>query len=154
MVKGLRLERVVRIKKRSDTSKGGLKVNDMIISDEFILAKHTTSSQDLIKQVVEHPGEALLIKKGEKVIGVVTEHTILSAILKDNVELPLPSSALMSRAIVEVNENDTLEDILPELRKTQPSAVIVTDDEGNFKGYFSRTDWELASTRLKFYKRP
>lgn len=129
---------------------GKLRVIDMVISDEFILADSKTSGKKISKMILDHKGTAILIKKGKKVIGLVNEYSLLEAIASGKVKIELNADSLINPEIMEVHERDALEDILPEMYSKQPEAVVVVDDKGHFKGYFSPNDCKLATIKLNF----
>jgi predicted transcriptional regulator len=131
---------------------GKLKVSDMVITDEFILGKPGESAQAVCKKLIEHPRDALLIEKDNKILGIINVWTIIQAIAGGNVKLEARARELMVRDIMEVPENALLEELLPKLYKRQPAAVVVTDKSGKFKGYFSPEDCRIASMRLKIYE--
>ena len=149
-------EKPARVKKRKEIMDGKLRVSDMVITDEFVLANTSESIQKIVAKLLEHPGDALLVANLEenhvRVKGIVTGRTILQAIADGRIKTDISAQELMNRDIMEVNLSDSLEEILPALRDKQPQAVIVTNDAGNFQGYFSPTDCELASARLKFFE--
>jgi predicted transcriptional regulator len=156
MIKPKPIEKRVRYMKRKvkdreilDTR---LRISDMVITDEFVLAEHWDTGKTIAEKLLYNPGSALLVKKGKKIIGVVNEYNILQAIADGRIEVKLRAEDLMTKEIMEVREDAALEDILPELYQRRPYAVIVTDTEGKFKGYFSPKDSELAAARLKIYE--
>ena len=142
----------IRTKNPMDLIGGRLQVNDMEISDEYVTAEKGSSGQQLAKMLLENEGDALLIKEGDRIVGIVTEHSLLKAIADGKVKVELPASDLMTGDIMEVKATDALEDILPVMYEKQPTAVVVTDEGGNFVGYFSPNDCKLASIKLNFYE--
>jgi len=142
----------IRTKNPMDIIGGRLHVNDMEISDEYVLADKDSDGKELSRLLIENKGDALLIKDGDKVVGIVTEHSLLKAIAEGKIKVDLPASELMAGDIMEVKATDTLEEILPVMYQKQPQAVVVTDADGNFVGYFSPNDCKLASVKLNFYE--
>ena len=51
----------MRIMKRQDIIDGKLRVNDMVITDEFILANNNEPLQAIVEKLLRNPGDALLI---------------------------------------------------------------------------------------------
>jgi predicted transcriptional regulator len=131
---------------------GKLKVNDMVISDEYVLAEKGSDGKELSKLLLEHKEDALLIKDGGKVVGLVTQRSILKAIAEGRIKVDLKANDLMTADILEVKEDDTLEEVLPAMYEKQPEAVIVIDKKGQFVGYFSPKDCKLASIKLNFFE--
>jgi predicted transcriptional regulator len=142
----------IKTKSPRDIMDGKLQVNDMVISDEYVLAEKDSDGKKVSELLLEHKEDALLIKEGDKIVGIVNVYSILKAIADGKIELGLKAKDLMDTEILEVKENDTLEEVLPEMYEKQPQAVIVTDEEGNFVGYFSPKDCKLASMKLNFFE--
>ncbi len=132
---------------------GRLKVNDMVITDEFVLVKSTDPLSTVVQTLLAHPNEAVLIADFDddrtRVKGIVTPYNILRAIADERLPTDLSATAIMSDEIMEVNEHEPLDEILHRLDEIQPQAVVVTDDTGAFQGYFSPTDSDLAAARLR-----
>ena len=145
-------KKTIKSKSPRDIIDGKLQVNDMVISDEYVLAEMDSDGRTISKLLIENKEEALLIKEGDKVVGIVSVHSILRAIADGKVEVDLKAKDLMNTDILEVNENDALEDVLPEMYEKQPRAVVVIDENGKFVGYFSPKDCKLASIKLNFFE--
>jgi len=141
----------IKCKSPKELVDGKLRVNDMEISDEYVLAEKDSDGRELSSQLLENRGDALLIKDGDKVVGLVTERSILKALAEGRIKIDLKAKDLMTSDILEVREDDALEDVLPAMYDKQPEAVVVIDRDGKFVGYFSPNDCKLASIKLNFY---
>ena len=139
-------------KSPQDIVDGKLRVNDMEISDEFVLAEKKAGGEELAKLLLENWEDALLIKDNGKVVGLVTQRSILKAIADGKIKVDLNAGELMTKDILEVKGEDTLENVLPAMYEKQPEAVVVTDQNGEFVGYFSPKDCKLASIKLNFFE--
>ncbi len=128
-----------------------LKVCDMVISDEFILVPKDVDARRLAEIILQNPNEVILVKDGTKVIGKVDATSFLRAIIDGRIKVDQEPGQLMERDIMEVSESDPLEKVLPKMFEHKPHAVIVTDETGNFKGYFSPQDCRLATVKLTEY---
>lgn len=130
-----------------------LKIKDFVITDEFTTIPEDTIVKDAIQKLLDMKRGVLLIKVGDDVKGVLTERKMLKGML-DVLENPLDVevSKIMDTHIMYVRENTDLETALEMIKKEKPSAVIVNDNEGNFKGYFSPIDYIEAENRLRELK--
>jgi len=92
----------------------------------------------------------LVKNEDDNVLGVVTERKILKGIM-DQKEDPMAQdiTKVMDTNIMYVREGDELEMALQDIKKNRPAAVIVNDQDGKFKGYFSPIDYIEAEGKLK-----
>jgi predicted transcriptional regulator len=146
------IERKVIYKKPREPIEGMLQVGDMVITDEFELVEPNATAQILASKLANNPNNALLVKSGEKVTGIVTEDSIIKAIADGKAQISARLEDLMTDDIVEINDDAALEDVLPELNECKPMSVIVVDKAGKFRGYFSPKDCEYATKRLKLHQ--
>jgi hypothetical protein len=56
----------------------------------------------------------------------------------------------MNQDIMEVDYNALLDKVVPKVTERDPYAVVVTDKDGTFKGYFSPKDYQEALARINF----
>lgn len=135
---------------------GKLKVKDFVITDEFDTVKAGASVRDTVRKLLEMKRGVVLVKsEDDDVLGVVTERKILKGILDKNEDpMALDITKVMDTNIMYVRESDELEAALLDIKKNRPAAVIVNDQDGKFKGYFSPIDYIEAEGKLKNAKKP
>jgi tetratricopeptide (TPR) repeat protein len=128
----------------------------MEITDEYLLAnendtilKISRKLQELSKETAH--GAILITKNKKKVIGFVTNDEIVDLIAEGKDPMALTAKKIMNTDYQEVNENDTLEDIIPKISVSYPNAIIVINDAGECVGYFSKNDYKDALAILGIY---
>ena len=122
-------------------------VEDLDVSDEFVLIPSKTSMKKVIKLLAQNPNSAMLVqdKKSGKVIGVVDNEDVQrfeadgQKVKKGNVDKWMGTNIL---EIIDKTPLARLPQLLPEKK---PDAVIVNDVTGKFKGFLSPADYKLAS---------
>lgn len=147
------IKRRVIYKKPREAIEGMLQVGDMVITDEFEIVNPGDSAQSIAVKLANNPKNALLVKSGDKIQGIITETSIIRAIADGKIPVNITPNELMTEDLIEVNDDAALEDVLPEMNECKPQSVIVVDSSGRFKGYFSPKDCELAMKRLKIQQR-
>ena len=130
---------------------GKLKVKDFVITDEFDTVKAGASVRDTVRKLLDMKRGVVLVKsEDDNVLGVVTERKILKGIMDQNGDpMTLDITKVMDTNIMYVREGDELETALQDIKKNRPAAVIVNDQDGKFKGYFSPIDYIEAEGKLK-----
>lgn len=122
-------------------------VEDLDVSDEFVLIPSKTSMKKVIKLLAENPNSAMLVQdpKSGKIIGAVDNEDVQrfeadgQKVKKGNVDKWMGTNIL---EIIDKTPLARLPQLLPE---RQPDAVIVNDVTGKFKGFLSPADYKLAS---------
>ena len=115
-------------------------VADLDLNDEHITAGLDDSLQEAAKRLLTVPGGILVILDDDsKVKGVIGHKQILSAIVK-GVE---PSNAKCS---------DYMEIDFMEIKQRTPQAVVSVDNNGEFSGYFSPSDYLESKSLVKSLK--
>jgi tetratricopeptide (TPR) repeat protein len=128
----------------------------MEITDEYLVANVNNTAlkiarklQKLAKETAH--GAVLITQKGKKVVGFVTSNELIDLIADGKDPMALDAKALMNTDFEEVNENDTLEDIIPKISVSYPNAIVVINDAGECVGYFSKNDYKDALAILGVY---
>ena len=122
-------------------------VEDLDVSDEFVLIPSKTSMKKVIKLLAENPNSAMLVQnpKSGKIIGAVDNEDVQrfeadgQKVKKGNVDRWMGTNIL---EIIDKTPLARLSQLLPEKK---PDAVIVNDVTGKFKGFLSPADYKLAS---------
>lgn len=122
-------------------------VEDLDVSDEFVLVPSRTSMKKVIKLLAENPNSAMLVQdtKSGKIIGAVDNEDVQrfeadgQKVKKGNVD------KWMGVNILEIIDKTPLARLPQLLPERQPDAVIVNDVTGKFKGFLSPADYKLAS---------
>ena len=134
---------------------GKLHVKDFVITDEFDTIKAGASVRDTVRKLLDMKRGVVLVKsEDDNVLGVVTERKILKGIMdRKGDPMAIDITKVMDTNIMYVREGDELETALQDIKKNRPAAVIVNDQDGKFKGYFSPVDYIEAEGKLKNVKK-
>jgi CBS domain-containing protein len=134
---------------------GKLHVKDFVITDEFDTIKAGASVRDTVRKLLEMKRGVVLVKSDDDaVLGVVTERKILKGIMDQKGDpMAVDITKVMDTNIMFVREGDELETALQDIKKNRPAAVIVNDQDGRFRGYFSPIDYIEAEGKLKNVKK-
>lgn len=138
--------------KKSEADKKKLRVSDLEITDEFktieISANGKSAAQVLMK--IPH-GIVLVVSKNNKPEGVITAREFLTKIIDGENPVDLDVKSFMNKDIMEIKYDALLASVVPKVTEKDPYAVIVTDKNGKFKGYFSPKDYQEALARINYY---
>jgi tetratricopeptide (TPR) repeat protein len=134
------------------------KVSDMEITDEYLIANADDSVSEIanklqtLQEETEH-GAVLISEDDEKVIGFITFSEILDLVSQGKDLSIKKATEIMRTDHVEVQEDDTIGNIIPMISEKYPDAVVVVDDNGTFVGYFSKNDYKEGLAVLGVYDR-
>lgn len=128
-----------------------LRVRDLVITDEFTVVPVTTTGKVAAEKLMEIPrGVVIVVNEEKRAEGVITAREFLKSIVEGNNPVKLAVTKLMNRNIMEIKYNALLDEVVPEVRKRDPYAVIVVDNQGRLKGYFSPKDYQEALARINY----
>jgi signal-transduction protein with cAMP-binding, CBS, and nucleotidyltransferase domain len=131
-----------------------MKVSDMVITDEFLTAKETETGRAVTEKLMKIPGGGviLVLNESNKATGVISIREILKSIIEGKNPGELKAVNLMSTNILHVSETDEVEKIATEISAKKPHAIVVTDQKGQFRGYFSPKDHREVMVKLQQQK--
>lgn len=119
-----------------------MKVSDMNVEDEYIVVNKDESVQDVARKLMKgNFGTAIVISE-DSVLGALTVDIMVQKIVVE-VKNPIETKVadIMDKNIVMVRKETDISEVAAEIRKKQPSAVVVTDDSGKkVIGYVSPMD--------------
>lgn len=129
-------------------------VSDLIITDEFKTLSINSKGKDAAEELMGIPrGVVLVINESQEPKGVITAREFLKKIVEGVNPVEVDVGALMNTDILPIKISAKLDDVVPEVTKRDPYAVVVIDDDGKFKGYFSPKDYQEALARINYIKR-
>ena len=138
-------------KASSDAQGGRLKVSDLTITDEFRTVSKEANGKEAAQMLMKIPhGIVLVVGNNNKPEGVITAREFLSKIIDGENPGSLNAAALMNTDIMEIKYNALLNKVVPKVTENDPYAVIVTDKNGEFKGYFSPKDYQEALAKINY----
>jgi signal-transduction protein with cAMP-binding, CBS, and nucleotidyltransferase domain len=138
--------------KRVEESRS-MRVKDLVITDEFKTIQTTASGRDAAEILMAIPrGVVLVCNPENKVEGVITAREFLKQIVDGENPTELTAAKLMNTDIMEIKYHALLDTVVPKITERDPYAVVVTDKDGNFKGYFSPKDYQEALARINYMR--
>jgi signal-transduction protein with cAMP-binding, CBS, and nucleotidyltransferase domain len=156
MAKKMAVKKVKKKKTDAPASVGSaekkeLRVSDLEITDEFRTISNTADGKSAAEMLMKIPhGIVLVVNDKNKPQGVITAREFLTKIIDGDNPVGLNVSMIMNTDIMEIKYNALLNIIVPKVTEKDPYAVIVTDQNGDFKGYFSPKDYQEALARINY----
>ena len=129
------------------------KINEMNITDEFFKVWSNTKGNVVAQNLHKlGPGGVVLVTKAQdEVIGYITEKEITDCVATGGNPKKIVASELMNTNFMEVMEDVTLGELLPEISERYPNAIIVTNHDYKCVGFFSNNDYREALAGLGYY---
>lgn len=128
-----------------------LHVQDMVINDE-----HTTVTVDddlrtaSKKMLANKVSLALVLDDQDRVRGLLRSNDILDKVLEGVSPEKTPVTKVMIRDFFKIKYNDDLAKLAPKIHRSGHKYIVVLDERGRYKGYFSIND--LRHSREILYK--
>ena len=137
--------------KEESSGKKELRVSDLVITDEFRTVSKNATGKEAAAMLMKIPhGIVLVVDKNNRPEGVITAREFLSKIIDGENPVDLSAAGIMNTDIMEIKYNALLDKVVPKVTENDPYAVIVTDKDGKFKGYFSPKDYQEALARINY----
>ncbi|RJU86384.1 MAG: CBS domain-containing protein [Candidatus Poseidoniales archaeon] len=127
-------------------------VADMSIADEHIVVETKTRISDVCKELAVNPDHAVLVKKGSEVLGVVTARVIFQTMSEGVNATKIKVNKIMKTNILTMAGDTPLSSALEMMSKANPDAIIITDSDNQFIGYFSTKDYRDATRKLEAHQ--
>ena len=128
-----------------------MRVSDLIITDEFKIIEMASNGKAAAQKLMGIPrGVVLVIDNEGKPKGVITAREFLKKIVDGENPVDLNVDRLMNTDIMEINYTALLDHVVPQVTQRDPYAVVVIDETGKFKGYFSPKDYQEALARINY----
>lgn len=126
-----------------------MKVSDLKIDDEYIIVDSGENIQSVTKKLMSGKYQTALVMDKMTIVGAINLSLILQKIVIELFD-PLKTLArdIMDKNIVRVTPDTRLLDVDSEIRRKQPSAVVVTNKHGAVVGYVSPADMMEALQKL------
>mgnify|MGYP006097153401 CR=1 FL=1 len=130
----------------------GKTVADLELDDEHITAGLDDTLQEGANRLLSVPGGVLIILNDDnQVKGVIGTKQMLTAISKGSDVSSTKCNEIMEMDFLQVELDTPLSEVLSEIKKRSPQAVVAVDD-GEFAGYFSPSDYSQAREIVKSLK--
>ena len=129
-------------------------VADLDLNDEHITVGVDDTIQEAARRLLTVPGGILVVLSDDaKVKGVLGYKQMLLAIDKEIDTTVATCGQHMEMDFMEITPQDELSSVLRKVRQRSPQAVIVVDDNGDFGGYFSPSDYQESRAIVKSLKK-
>ncbi len=127
-------------------------VADMSITDEHIVVATKTKISVICQELSVNPSNAVLVKKGSEILGVVTAKDIFLKMSEGINATKVKVDKMMRTNILSIRGDTPLSKGLDVMSSTNPDAIIVTDGNDDFIGYFSTRDYREATRKLEAHQ--
>jgi len=127
-------------------------IADMSIADEHIVVESKTRVSKICQELSKNPEYAVLVKKKGDIIGVVTARDIFSKMAEGMNATKVKVDKIMRTDILTLRCDTPLSKGLNMLSKLSSDAVVVTDQDGEYMGYFSVKDYREATRKLESHQ--
>ena len=127
-------------------------IADMSITDEHIVVASKIRISSVCEELSKNPDYAVLVKKGNEIIGVVTARDIFATMAEGLNATKVKVDKIMRTEILTLRGNTPLSKGLNMLSNLSSDAVVVIDNEGDFMGYFSVKDYREATRKLEAHQ--
>ena len=99
------------------------------------------------------PGGILIVLSDDaKVRGVIGYKQLLMAIDKEIDTKSAKCGEYMEMDFLEIRLTDDISDVLEKIRQRSPQAVVAVDNNGDFSGYFSPSDYQQSRKIVRSLK--
>lgn len=134
-----------------DENKPSLRVRDLVISDEHVTVMLEDDLRSASKKMLTAKvSVALVLDDRDRVRGIIKSNDILDKVLEGVSPEKTPVSTIMIREFFKIRYDDDLAEMAPRIHKSGHKYIVVLDEEGKYKGYFSVND--LRHSREILYK--
>ena len=128
-------------------------ISELNLNDEHITVGVDDTLKEGAKRLLSVPGGVLIVLDDDsRVIGVMGYKQFLQAIDRDMDTNSVKYGELMEMDFMEVKNSDNLKDVLKSIKKRSPQAVVSVDENGEFSGYFSPSDYKESKAIVKSLK--
>ena len=128
-------------------------ISELNLNDEHITVGVDDTLKEGAKRLLSVPGGVLIVLDDDsRVIGVMGYKQFLQAIDRDMDTNSVKFGELMEMDFMEVKNSDNLKDVLKSIKKRSPQAVVSVDENGEFSGYFSPSDYKESKAIVKSLK--
>lgn len=135
----------------NEDQKPTLYVKDMVINDEHTTVMLEDNLRDASKKMLmAKVSLALVVDEKDRVLGILKSNDILDKVLEGISPEKTPVSKIMRRDFFKIKYDDDLAKMAPKIHKSGHRYIVVVDDDGKYKGYFSIND--LRNSREILYK--
>ena len=128
-------------------------VADLKLDDEHMTIGIDDTMAEAARRLLTISGGILVVLGEEsKTKGVIGNRQFLKAFAENIDANSVKCSEWMEMDFLEVKLSETLKSVLDNIAKRAPQAVIATEEDGEFVGYFSPSDYQQATSLVDSLK--
>jgi CBS-domain-containing membrane protein len=128
-------------------------VADLKLDDEHMTIGIDDSMAEASRRLLTISGGILVVLDDDsKTKGVIGQRQFLKAFAENIDSNEAKCSEWMEMDFLEVQLSQTLKSVLADIQERAPQAVVAVQEDGEFAGYFSPTDYQEATTIVSSLK--
>tara|TARA_B110001452_G_scaffold10754_1_gene8956 strand:- start:1127 stop:1714 length:588 start_codon:yes stop_codon:yes gene_type:complete len=127
-------------------------VADMSITDEHLVVETKTRISNICEHLSNHPSHAILVKKGEEILGIVTARDIFTSMAAGINATKVKVEKIMRTDVMTIAADTPLSKALELLSSKKPDAIVIVGPSFEFVGYFSAQDYREATRKLETHQ--
>lgn len=128
-------------------------VADLNLDDEHITIGMDDSMAEAARRLLSISGGILIVLDNDsKAKGILGNRQLIKALAENIDATSVKCSDWMEMDFFEAEMDMTIKKLMSEVQQRSPQAVVAIDDEGEFCGYFSPSDYQEAAEMLNSLK--
>mgnify|MGYP003681997925 FL=1 len=128
-------------------------IAELNLNDEHITVGVEDTLREGAKRLLSVPGGILIVLDDDsRVKGVMGYKQFLQAIDKEMDISASKCGDIMEMDFMEVKNTDSIKEVLKQIKKRSPQAVVSVDGNGEFSGYFSPSDYKESRAIVRSLK--
>ncbi|MBT3420394.1 MAG: CBS domain-containing protein [Euryarchaeota archaeon] len=128
-------------------------IAELNLNDEHITVGVEDTLREGAKRLLSVPGGILIVLDDDsRVKGVMGYKQFLQAIDKEMDMSASKCGDIMEMDFMEVKNTDSIKEVLKQIKKRSPQAVVSVDGNGEFSGYFSPSDYKESRAIVRSLK--
>ena len=128
-------------------------IAELNLNDEHITVGVEDTLREGAKRLLSvHGGILIVLDDDSRVKGVMGYKQFLQAIDKEMDMSVSKCGDIMEMDFMEVKNTDTIKEVLKQIKKRSPQAVVSVDGNGEFSGYFSPSDYKESRAIVRSLK--
>tara|TARA_B110000444_G_C18852086_1_gene606736 strand:+ start:13427 stop:13876 length:450 start_codon:yes stop_codon:yes gene_type:complete len=128
-------------------------VADLKLDDEHMTVGIDDSMAEAARRLLTISGGILVVlDENSKTKGVIGNRQFLKAFAENANSNESKCSEWMEMDFLEVKLSQSLKSVLEDIEKRAPQAVVAVQEDGDFVGYFSPSDYQQASSLVRSLK--
>ena len=127
-------------------------VADMSIADEHFVVQSKTKVSAICEELSKSPTNAVLVKKKDEILGVVTAKDIFACMAGGVNATKIKVDKIMRTNILTITEDTPISAALEILSNQKPDSIVIVDSQNQYIGYFSAGDYREATRKLEAHQ--